>query len=182
MPLQSATYRIFLVISWAVGLAAVRTAEAQAQAPTSAPELASAAGDGAGSAMPAVLRTQPVAAREIGRGSVLTEEDIRYAPVPEREESWQEAPANLVGWKVRRLIREGEPLRPPAVSPPELVRAGEPVEVLYRGRSVVVRVKGTAAGSGTMGERVLVRVDAHRRLEGVVIGPALVELESNERR
>jgi hypothetical protein len=33
-----------------------------------------------------------------------------------------------------------------------------------------------------MGERVLVRVDAQRRLEGVVIGPALVQLESNESR
>lgn len=166
----------------AAGLAAGTPAAAQAPEHTAAPELASAAAVGAGSVEPYAVRTQPVAAREIERGTVLTREDIRYVPVPEGEGNWQEAPSSLVGWEARRLIREGETLRPPAVSPPELVRAGEPVEVLYRGRSLAVRVKGTAAGSGTMGERVLVRVDAHRRLEGVVIGPALVELESNERR
>jgi flagella basal body P-ring formation protein FlgA len=87
----------------------------------------------------------------------------------------------VVGWTTRRVIAAGEPLLPPAVSPPDLVKAGDAVEAVWRGRTIQLRVKGTAAGSAALGERVLVRVDARRRLEGVVIGPALVELESMDR-
>lgn len=128
----------------------------------------------------APIATRPVAARDLERGEVLTAADIRY--VAASGEQATHAPASLVGWRTRRLIDEGEPLREPAVSPPDLVRAGETVQAVYRGRSIVLRVTGTAAGSGAMGERVLVRVDARRRLEGVVIGPALVELDTNESR
>jgi flagella basal body P-ring formation protein FlgA len=129
---------------------------------------------------PADPGTVEVAARDLARGEVLTPEDIARVAAPEEDVARVELPRTLVGWRTRRVISAGEPLRPPAVSPPDLVQAGESVQVLYQGPSVVLRVNGTAAGSAAMGERVLVRVDARRRLEGVVIGPGLVQLEMNE--
>lgn len=125
--------------------------------------------------------TRAVAARDLARGEVLTPADIARVPAPAEGVAAPALPASLIGWRTRRVIAAGEPLTPPAVSPPDLVRAGEEVQVLYQGRSVVLRVSGTAAGSAAMGERVLVRVDARRRLEGVVIGPALVQLDAEGR-
>jgi flagella basal body P-ring formation protein FlgA len=154
-----------------------------AASPAGAQELAAA---GPGATAPTVGKAAPsaatwlVAARDLERGETLTAEDFTRVPVPADAGAGagDDAPQELIGWKTRRVIAEGEPLRAPAVAPPDLVNAGEPVEAVFRGRTVVLRVKGTAAGSGAMGERVLVRIDARRRLEGVVIGPALVELES----
>lgn len=129
-------------------------------------------------AVAAGVATYPVAARDLARGEVLAQTDIRHLAFPDDEVPRDDAPASVLGWTTRRVISAGEPLRPPAVSPPDLVRAGETVQAVYRGRTIVLRVTGTAAGSAAMGERVLVRVDARRRLEGVVIGPGLVQLES----
>jgi flagella basal body P-ring formation protein FlgA len=147
-------------------------ADAATQAPPAAP-----AGDAARTAGATATATYPVAARDLARGETLVLEDITRAAAP----AGVAAPASVVGWTTRRVISAGEPLLPPAVSPPDLVRAGDPVEAVWRGRTIQLRVKGTAAGSAALGERVLVRVDARRRLEGVVIGPALVELESMDR-
>jgi flagella basal body P-ring formation protein FlgA len=158
----------------ALAVAAARDGAAGTEAAGTAAEAATAAAVGAA--------TYPVAARDLRRGEVLTPADIAQVPIGEGEGVVEDAPITLVGWTTRRVIAEGEPLRRPAVSPPDLVKAGEPVQAVYQGKTIVLRVSGTAAGSGAMGDRVLVRVDARRRLEGVVIGPALVQLESNESR
>lgn len=153
----------------------------EAQAPQlAAAEMRMAERAGTATPAPATADAYPVAARELARGEVLTAADIRYETTEDGTDVAGEVTGSLVGWTTRRIIGEGERLRPPAVSPPNLVRAGETVQAVYRGRSVVLRVTGTAAGSAAMGERVLVRVDARRRLEGVVIGPALVQLDLNE--
>lgn len=155
---------------------------AHASAPASPEKVQAGVEEPGDTVAAAAAEMHAVAARDLSRGEVLTDVDIRYVPLSEGESPRGEAPASLIGWRTRRVISAGEPLRKPGVSPPDLVRAGEEVQALYAGRSVVLRVTGTAAGSGAMGERVLVRVDARRRLEGVVIGPALVQLDSNESR
>lgn len=189
MGFTSTARRIVIATAMAASGAGLTSDSAQAQSFAQGISAASHEGGadmphatGGSDARAAGVVTHPVAARELERGEVLTAEDIRYVPLPEGEAVPEDAPDAVLGWTTRRLIHEGEALREPAISPPDLVRAGEPVEVLYQGRSVVLRVKGTATSSAAMGERVLVRVDARRRLEGVVIGPALVQLESNESR
>jgi flagella basal body P-ring formation protein FlgA len=123
--------------------------------------------------------TYPVAARDLARGEVLALTDI--VPVSSPASADEDAADSLVGWTTRRVISAGEPLRAPAVSPPNLVKAGDTVQAIWRGKTIELRIAGTAAGSAALGERVLVRVDARRRLEGVVIGPALVQLESMDK-
>jgi flagella basal body P-ring formation protein FlgA len=176
-PRRAIRIAIALVASLAGGFGA-SSAGAQALADAAAAPTPQAARAGeVGKAGGAATATHSVAARDLARGETLTPEDIASAAAP----AGAATPASVVGWMTRRVISEGEPLLPPAVAPPDLVKAGDPVEAVWRGRTIQLRVKGTAAGSAALGERVLVRVDARRRLEGVVIGPALVELESMDR-
>ena len=118
-----------------------------------------------------------VAARDLPRGIALAPEDIGWAPAPSAvRTSGAEAE---VGWMTKRVIRAGEPLRAPAVAPPDVVAAGQPVQVVWSDGVVRVRVRGTAVGSAALGERVLVKIDPRRRLEGIAAGPALVQLSSS---
>jgi flagella basal body P-ring formation protein FlgA len=110
-------------------------------------------------------QTTPVAARDLPRGHVLAAGDVR-AP----------RGASVVGWTTRRVIAAGEPLRAPAVAAPAAVRAGDRVAVVWRDAGIELRLAGTATHDAPVGGRVAVRVDARRRLEGTVAGPALVRI------
>lgn len=125
-----------------------------------------------------VVTLTPVASRALPRDVQLGDSDIVMAPVviwgPPKNPDAVAPPAR--GWITRRLIAQGEPLREPAVSPPEMVRSGMPVTVLYTHEGIDLRVAGTAASTAGMGEVVLVRLDASRRLKGIVSGPGLVRI------
>src|SRR5690606_30298771 len=87
-----------------------------------------------------------------------------------------------VGWVTRRVVQAGEELRAPTIAPPNLVTAGETVQLLWRQGSLELRVRGRAMGSAAEGERVLVHVDSRRRLEGVAVAPRLIRVETRELR
>jgi flagella basal body P-ring formation protein FlgA len=120
------------------------------------------------------LAAQDLAARELPRGHVLTADDIRSGGARSTPAARR---STLVGWTTRRAIAAGEPLRAPAVAPPAAVRAGEKVAVVWRDAGIELRLAGTAAQDAPVGARVAVRVDARRRLEGTVVGPALVRIQ-----
>ena len=117
-----------------------------------------------------------VAARTLERGVAVSASDMAYAT----EVRWGEPEAGdhpvVEGWTTQRVVREGEPLRAPAVQPPMVVQSGQPVEVLWRRGRVGVRVPGKAAGSGPLGAEVYVRTDSGRRLRGVVVAPGVVDV------
>lgn len=138
-------------------LAALLCGRAQAQAPDSVPGV-------------------PLAAREIMRGTVLTDPDVTYPAGVERDSTG--AP---VGWVARRVIAAGEPLRAPAVAPPDLVRVGDAVQAVFRQGGLEIRLIGRAMGAARAGEKVMVRIDTHRRFEGVVVGPRLVNIDIPDR-
>lgn len=89
--------------------------------------------------------------------------------------------AERVGWVTKRVIAAGEPLRAPAVSPPELVKSGQTVDVVWKQGGIELRARGQASRSGAMGERVSVRIQPNRRLEGVVVGPGMISLNPSDR-
>lgn len=102
-----------------------------------------------------------VAARRIARGSVLTEADISGQPV-------------VNGWIARRVIQPGERLQPPAVAPAPIVRMRQQVSVLVSSQPVTLTLPGVSLGEGSLGDTILVRLDAKRRLPGVISGPGRV--------
>jgi flagella basal body P-ring formation protein FlgA len=118
----------------------------------------------------------PVAAREIARGTILTDQDVTYPAGVERDSTG--AP---VGWVARRVITAGEPLREPAVAQPDLVHVGDVVQAVFSAGGLEIRLIGRAMGAARAGEKVMVRVDMHRRFEGVVVGPRLVNIDIPDR-
>jgi flagella basal body P-ring formation protein FlgA len=104
----------------------------------------------------------PVAARRINRGAVITAEDV----------SGQVAPVD--GWIARRVIQPGEALGAPAVSPPPLVRSRQDVTVLVSRGTITLSIPGSALVDASLGDTILVRLDARRRVRAVVSGPGRV--------
>lgn len=120
-----------------------------------------------------------VAARDLSRGSVLTEED----QVWELREEWgppAAAPSAVEpGWTIRRVVRAGEVLEPPAVTPPDAVTSGAPVTVEYVTGRVALTLPGTALGTVPVGGTVYVRTETGERLQGQAVGPGRVRVSSS---
>ncbi len=110
-----------------------------------------------------------VAARDLERGETLALEDLVLG-----EKSAAEAP---VGWVTRRVVREGEPLRPPAIAPARVVHAGDQVQVVWSDGALELRMTGRAMNSAATGDPVRVRVDTRRRFEGTATGDGTVLLD-----
>ncbi|NNM34629.1 MAG: flagellar basal body P-ring formation protein FlgA [Gemmatimonadetes bacterium] len=115
-----------------------------------------------------VERAEPVATRNLERGASLSVGDIGHdfvvawgAPKGSAAQSVQP------GWIVHRSITAGEPLREPAVAPPDAVTSGERIEVLWRRGAVSVSLAGVALGSGPVGSEVRVRTESGRELRGI---------------
>lgn len=115
-----------------------------------------------------------IAARDLPRGATLTADDIRYAAVSDPRGGSD--PDVAPGWVTRRVVNQGEPLRTPAVAPPLAVSHGDQVDVLVRRGAITLRMRGTAMGSAALGERVTVRIDSRRRVDGLAAGPGVVHL------
>lgn len=125
------------------------------------------------------LVQRAVARRALNRGETLATGDIALDTVLAWGEPGAE-PTSAVqaGWVANRPLRAGEPLRPPAVSAPAVVRAGQRVRVLYVAGAVRLVLDAVAAGTAALGEPVGVRTAEGRRLEGVAAGDAQVRIDA----
>lgn len=67
------------------------------------------------------------------------------------------------GATVRRAIAIGEPLRPSDVSAPQIAR-GTPVQVIVRGKNLVITTSGILDRAATRGERTAARLTTSQKL------------------
>jgi flagella basal body P-ring formation protein FlgA len=118
-------------------------------------------------AQTALQSAAPAAAHDLARGVELTAADI----------SGNSESVSRIGWITRRMIREGEVLKEPAVAPPQLVRAGTEVTVRAESGGVIVTRTGTALSSGSLGDRIRVRLDSQHTITGTVASPATVKIQ-----
>ena len=77
----------------------------------------------------------------------------------------------------RRVINAGEILRAPAVEPPNLVTANQPVAVEWVDRNIRLTLRGTATRNAAIGTRVTVRMESGRRVDGTVVGVGRVRID-----
>lgn len=121
-----------------------------------------------------------VAGRPLARGDTLTAADVvlrdttLWGRPMARVASESRLPA--AGWIVRRAIAPGERLAEPAVTPAPAVSTGDPVRAIYRDGSLAIALRGIAANTADVGQRVTVRIDARRRLDGIAVAPGVVAL------
>lgn len=117
-----------------------------------------------------------IAAHDLPRGAVLSATDISWVEDTSsakvravgRTNASSKVSSVAPGWVARRPIRAGEPLNEPGVGRPDLVTAGDPVDVVYDDEGVRVKLRGIAVGNGAQGDPIYVKLDNRRRLHGVV--------------
>lgn len=110
------------------------------------------------------------AARDIARGTTLRAADIVVDTLVRWGAPAAPAEPGVEGWVARGAIVAGALLRAPAVAPPVAVRAGDTVQVVWRGAGVVASARGRAGATVSEGEAVPVRLDNGRRIEGRAVG------------
>ncbi len=121
-------------------------------------------------------RRVAVAMRALSRGTVLDAGDFEYRDTTAIR-GVADTTAVATGWVTRRVIAAGEVLREPAVVPPVIVTANDPVEAIWQDHNVRLTIRAIATRNGAMGDRVTVRTEQGRRMDGTVIGPGRVRIE-----
>jgi flagella basal body P-ring formation protein FlgA len=120
-------------------------------------------------------RRVAVATRTIGRGVSLSANDFEY-----RDSTLHTTPDTSViaaGWVTRRVIAAGEVLRAPAVEPPTVVTANQPVSVEWIDQNIRLTLRGIATRNASIGTRVSVRMESGRRIDGTVVGTGRVRID-----
>jgi flagella basal body P-ring formation protein FlgA len=127
-----------------------------------------------------VVGPVPVAAHALAAGTTLAPGDVRSESRIQWGAPLAEAGYADAGWEVRRPIAPGQPLVAPAVAPPELIAAGQPITVRWKRGDVEVLLTGTALHAARAGEMARVTVDGRPgRLQGRVTGPGTITVEGS---
>lgn len=115
--------------------------------------------------------TRPLAVGAIVRpGDVRLDRRLVFGP-PKGDD------LSPLGWEVRRSLRPGDPVAPPAVQEPPVIRPGDPVRFEWRLGAMIVAREGLAANAARRGERVWARDPVRgERIDGVAIGPGQARL------
>lgn len=122
-----------------------------------------------GSAAPLPGDSAVVAARMLARGTVLTLDDLVGI-------DGRSAESLPLGWVTRRIVRAGEPLRPPAIGRAPVLRAGSRVRAVATRGLVRITREGTAIGDGARGDTVLVRFPKQAAVPAIVVDSLTVSL------
>ncbi len=121
-----------------------------------------------------------VAARPLTRGTRIGFDDVRTV----ESVRWGAAASETgspMGWEVQRPLAEGQPLKAPAVAPPAVIEAGDPVRMTWRQGTVALQVMGVAMNRARLGERVRVKVEGRTgRLSGTANGPGTATLGGDD--
>ena len=119
-----------------------------------------------------------VALRTLPRGTVLGADDFQLRDTTMRgANSATDTTPVVAGWVTRRTINAGEVLRAPAVEAPTVVNANSPVQIEWADHNVSLTIRGVATRNGAIGERVSVRTEMGKRVEGTVVAPGRVRID-----
>jgi flagellar basal body P-ring formation protein FlgA len=114
-----------------------------------------------------------IATRALSRGTILTARDIGMAHADGPRIPVSDSTV-APGWITRRAIRQGEPLRPPAVAPAPVIVRGQSVTLSVDATTLRLSLQGIALSSAAVGDRVTVRLGPKRTVQGLVTGPGQV--------
>ncbi len=124
--------------------------------------------------LPVLVTTIP-----LHRGDTLKADvyQLRLIELSQAPDEYFRDPSEINGKVAANYIPSGKPLTRNSVMIPPLVRAGKPVTLTVRRKSLTLRLPAVALQTGRAGETVRVRIPQTGRLQtAVVTGPAQVEL------
>jgi flagella basal body P-ring formation protein FlgA len=120
-----------------------------------------------------------VAARSVGRGELLQDEDFSRArmnvgtiPIDAISES-----NDLAGMEVEHALNEGEILRKRNLRRPAVIPSGSKVVAVFKGGAIEATATATALEDGMHNQVIKIRNESSKKiLEGTVIEPGLVRI------
>jgi flagella basal body P-ring formation protein FlgA len=118
-----------------------------------------------------------VPAHAIARGETITDDDLVYADVPagQIQAGVVTSMNDLEGMEARRVLREGDAVRPDDVRKPILVAKGTTVTMEFTAPGITLTAVGKATTEGGLGETVTVlNPVSYRQIACVVTGPGTV--------
>jgi flagella basal body P-ring formation protein FlgA len=127
----------------------------------------------------ALFRPVVVASRPLGRGEVLTEDDLTSAEldITRLHGTYLTEMAAAIGQEVRRPLAAQSVITQQALQPPLLIRRGEAVSIRASGSAIAVRMTGTALTDGRLGQSIRVRNSSSNRVvDARVVGPGETEV------
>lgn len=135
------------------------------------------AGPAVASPVPAEPVEVPVLARAVEKGETLEEADFTSEQRGPNEVRGALPLSAAVGMEARRRLNVGAVLRASDVMPPQMVRRGEPVNILVARGGLSISAMGRALSGGAVGDQVrVVSTSTNRTLEATVSGPGVVNI------
>ncbi len=129
------------------------------------------------------MRSVVVPSRTIDRNTTIGRDDVKLTKVPRSQADSRFASSleDVVGLAARRPLRAGQAINVADVAPPQLVRRGEAVTIIYQVPGLTLTARGQAMESGIDGDMVNVLNGQSRRIvRGSVIGRGKVQIISNK--
>lgn len=121
--------------------------------------------------------------RSLGRGAMVTAEDIVLRPMSERGvDGIFTDPAAVIGRRVRVPVGEGQPVLLRQLEPDWLVEAGNPLSLTAEAGGLMVSAPAEALENGQMGDVIRVlNLSSQREVKGLVTGKNIVTVQTNMR-
>lgn len=122
-----------------------------------------------------------VAARVIPRSTHLAASDVTFERrnLSRLPYGYLTDVAELEGLMSTRRLNSGTVITPSSLKAAPMVKRGERVILSVDSGGLTIRAAGTAMQEGTRGQRIRVRnINSKRVVEGVIIGPGLVEVNN----
>lgn len=113
-----------------------------------------------------------VLARDVSRGSVITEGDLEWRPANSVRGARGIAFDAAIGMEARRTLKAGQPVQQSDIKAPAVIRKGDPVSLVYSTQGVKLTVDGIAQNEAARGDSVRVLNSYSRRtIDAVAHGP-----------
>jgi flagella basal body P-ring formation protein FlgA len=120
--------------------------------------------------VPAVAVDHPVA-----RGELLKESDLTVLRRPKSEGAAIGNIADAVGLAARHELRPDQPLHTADLTKPDVIQRNDVVTIVYQVPGIVLTLRGTAQGSGAIGDAISVlNAETKRIVQAVVTAPGRV--------
>lgn len=120
-----------------------------------------------------------IAAGELRRGTILAQSDLNVAELDLAGiRNPCSDPAELIGKKLKRSVRLGDPIDRQMVEFPPVIKRGELVTLTARKGALVLSATGVAREDGNAGETITVRNNASQKdVQARVVSPGAVDVE-----
>lgn len=120
-----------------------------------------------------------VPAHDIARGAVIAEGDFVMMDVSQARarSGGLKDPTAAVGLEARRVLHEGETVRPNDLKRPTIIAKGATVTMMFEAPGIQLSAPGRALGEGGQGETITVlNAASYRQVQAVVIAPGVVRV------